>query len=267
MIQLIERADDSRIRLYSSLKDRDLQSEGVFITEGRFLTERLLLSSFEAISVLVTERMYDHFSEIIPESAELYMASQELISEIAGFPFHRGVLALGRRGNFLTSEALFASMHGKKQWGIVVCPDSNNPENLGGIIRSAAALGYDGILLGGKSCDPFGRKCLRGGMGAQFKLPIARSENIEDDLLQFSNSSEVSLVASVIDSSAVNLHDVKVRDKKIVLFGGEAAGLSGSLVGICDIKATIPMCADMDSLNLSVAAGIFMYTLNVHREI
>jgi len=147
----------------------------------------------------------------------------------------------------------------RNRWTIVICPDWDNPENLGAIIRIGAAFGIDALLLGRGGCDPFSRRVLRVSMGAALQLPIIQSPSIERDVQTLRNEWNFELFATVLDDSADPLLGT-TRPHRLGLFlGNEADGLDQKWQRACDRRLTIPMRGGTDSLNVAIAAGIFLH--------
>jgi tRNA G18 (ribose-2'-O)-methylase SpoU len=249
--------DDPRISHYRDVKDRELavMSNDLFMVESEQLVRRLLASSFEVESVLVTEKRADEIAPLVPPNVPIYVAASEVVNQIIGFKFHSGTMAVGRRGRSPTLDEVIAD---KQRFVIVVCPEIANTENVGSMIRIAAAFGADAMLIGERSCDPFFRQSVRVSMGAVFKLPIVRSTNIVADLKSL-QARGVELIATVLDESAQALGDVTPPARMAILFGNEAQGLAPEHIALCDRRVTIPMKLGTDSLNVAVAAGVFLY--------
>ncbi len=255
-VETITNPDDARIRAYRDLKDRQLaQALGLFVVEGEHLVRRLLASDLSVHSVLMTESRYASHSWNI--DAPLYLASKELISGIVGFPFHRGVLALGHRG---------VQQHFGQAWSglgdvrrLIVCPEINDVENLGSIMRSAAGLGFAHVLLGPSCCDPWARRAIRTSMGAVFQLHTCRSSDLAQDMDALGRDYGFEWHASVLDKMAAPLDSISVPPKLGLLLGSEAKGLAECWCARADQVVSIPMALETDSLNVGVAAGILMY--------
>ena len=260
-MERIETIDDPRVAAYRGLKDRTLRGEGVFVTEGRLLTLRLLESHYGVESVLAAERCAEEFAGRVPESTPLYVAPERLLREIVGFKFHRGVLACGRRREPMGLDDLLASRGGDEALTLIVCPEVTDRENLGSILRIAGGFGLGGVVLGRECCDPLSRRVLRVSMGAALVVPIVWSADLPTDLRRLKEHGGVELWATVLDDSAEPLRRVRRPRRLALLFGNEACGLGERWLGVCDRRVTIPMDRRTDSLNLAVAAGIFVYAL------
>ncbi|GAB4134261.1 TrmH family RNA methyltransferase [Thermopirellula anaerolimosa] len=253
----IRSIDDPRVAPYRNLPERTLRGEAIFIAEGWFVTERLLQSEYACESVLMAADHVEEFAHRIPESIPLYVGDRRLLYDVVGYKFHQGILAVGRRKPFRSAEALFAEPRGEEPiW--IVCPEVTKPENLGLVFRSAAAFGVSGVLLGERCCDPFTRRALRVSMGAVTAVPIAKSGDLHADLKAVRGRFGVHLAAAVLSESAVSLPDFACPFPCALMLGHETEGLDAWL-NLCDSLVTIPMSPDVDSLNLGVAAGVFLY--------
>jgi tRNA G18 (ribose-2'-O)-methylase SpoU len=257
MIVPISSLDDPRLAAYRNLKDRDVAREhGLFIAEGEHLVRRLLASDFQTHSVLVMERRAERIAQQASPEAPVYVVPDGAMKAIVGFKFHQGVLACGVRRPCPSLESV-AGRPGRLT--LVICPNVNNTENLGAVLRVCAGFGADGVVLGESSCDPFARQAVRVSMGAVFTLPIARSENLLRDLARLRNEWGVELAAAVLHGPAEPLESARRSERFGLLFGGEAQGLPPEAVAACARRITLPMRLGTDSFNVAVAAGIFLY--------
>jgi tRNA G18 (ribose-2'-O)-methylase SpoU len=144
---------------------------------------------------------------------------------------------------------------------LLVCPEIEKTDNLGAIIRIAAAFGIDAMILGQHCCDPFFRQSVRVSMGAAFFLPIVRTDDLQRDLKRLRAEFNVHLVGSVLSESAQPLERFHRPERLALLLGNEAQGLGPQLESLCDHLVTIPMRLGTDSLNVSIAAAVFLYEL------
>jgi tRNA G18 (ribose-2'-O)-methylase SpoU len=263
MLQQIASPEDHRVQAFMAMKERELARQGGrFIAEGEHLVRRLLASRYVTESVLLTERRAEEMAKVIPDGIPVYVTSTELMTRIIGFKFHSGVLACGLRGQRRTLEEVLPaeSQEGMQpSLRIVICEDINNNENLGSIIRVAAGFGVDAILLGERCTDPFFRRCVRVSMGTIFQLPLVQSENLLADLAKLRDRWKVQLAATVLGADGELLATSSPAPRMGILFGGEAQGLTNEAIAACNRRITIPMKLGTDSLNVAVAAGIFLY--------
>lgn len=250
--------DDPRLAPYRELKKSNLTRwSGLFVAEGEKLVRRLLASGYETASLLVGRRYLEEFAALAPAETPVLAIPDEWVESLVGFNFHRGVLACGkRRANPALKDVLPAA--GQRST-VVVCPDVQDPENLGAILRIAAAFGVDLVVLGPRAADPLSRRVLRVSMGAALGVPIIRSDDLAAELDRLRREFAFELAATVLDADAEPLDRAARPNRIALLFGSEGHGLDRSLVERCDHRLTIAMQRGTDSLNVAVAAGIFLY--------
>lgn len=263
--------DDRRLDPYRQLKrTNETSRRGLFIAEGDKLVERLLDSRLTVESVLLSERFVDAFAGRVPGEIPTLVVPEAWIETLVGFNFHRGVLACGRRPaqpptleelsrsgrNLLANDA---GAGGVRPLTFVVCPDVQDPENLGAIVRLAAGFGATGLVLGPNSADPFSRRVQRVSMGTVYRLPIVPVDDVVASLQELRERCSVESWAAVLDAAATPLERLTRPERLALVFGSEGHGLAADVVAACDRRVTIPMRADVDSFNVAVAAGIFLY--------
>ena len=131
--------------------------------------------------------------------------------------------------------------------------------NIGTIIRNAAALNIDAVILHGNCSDPLYRRSLRAGMGCQFMVDWT---SCEDFSIIKEKGFHFAALALSEDSVSLSVFASKDIAKKAILLGNEGKGLSDEILKICDSVVKIPMREGVDSLNVAVASGITFYQLN-----
>lgn len=229
---------------------------GRFIVEGEHLVRRLLASGFAVESVVVSEKRAERIRPLVPEAVPLHVLPDEAIERLVGFSFHRGVLACGLRGEGATLDGVLR--RAGERGLVVVCPRIGDAENLGAIVRSAAAFGADALLVGPQGADPFGRRAIRVSMGAAFSLPIVQSADLVADIERLREWG-ATLYAAVLDPAATPLPLVSPAAKSALLLGEEAEGLAQEWLALATQRITIPMSNNLDSLNVAAAAAVMLY--------
>lgn len=263
LVTVKEPVAERRLDPYRALKQtNDTARRGLFIAEGDKLVERLLTSRLKVESVLVGESYVERFARLMPEHQPTFVVPDDALRDLVGYEFHRGVLACGVRPAPPTLTDLVAGMSSGRQHGtLVVCPDVQDPENLGSIVRIAAGFGVAGLLLGPKCADPFSRRVQRVSMGNVYELPIAATDDVAAALVELRTAHRFESWGTVLDVDAESL-GTRLRPERLALvFGSEGHGIPTDVVAACDRKVIIPMRPGVDSLNVAVAAGIFLYEL------
>jgi tRNA G18 (ribose-2'-O)-methylase SpoU len=252
--------DDPRIAIFRSLKATN-QTRGMaqFVVEGEKLVERLLASRFPVTSVLATDRYAGRLGAIVPDHVPVFIVPFESIHKIVGFPFHRGVLAAGKRLAWPSLDEIVGAA--QKRATFLVCPRLSNPENLGAIARIGDVLGVDGLFVGGRCPDPLSRRVLRVSMGAVLHLPLFASDRLDEAVQRMAQEFNLELWAAVADSSAESFDAIARPERLAIVLGDEDQGVEPDWLSRCCRSITIPMRPGAGSLNVSIAAGILLYHL------
>lgn len=251
--------EDPRLASYRELSERNLtRQSGLFVAEGEKVVERLIGSRYAVASVLAEPSFAERYAPRLAPEVPIYVATRSVLEATIGFNFHRGILACGRRrpgpgvAHLIKSQTAVSAT-------FVVLPDVQDPTNLGSIIRTAAAFGCAGIVLGPRCADPFSRRVVRVSMGAALALPIAESRDLPADLRVLADAG-VELVATVVhDAAAEPLAGFRRATRSAILLGSEGHGLAGECLELCTRRVTIPMYWGVDSLNVAVATAVVLY--------
>lgn len=261
----IDNLEDPRLAPYRSLKDRELAREGGrFIAEGRHVVERLLASRYECESVLTSARALDKVMQQAGahgRSMPIYVAPDPILNGVVGFRFHSGSLAVGVRGPLPGIDQLPVR---QERCVILACEGISNGANLGGLIRTAAGFGVDGVLLGPHCIDPFWRLAVRVSMGTVFSLNLAWSDDLARDLTRLREEARFETIATVCEGGEP-IDTIPKSPRTVVVMGSEAQGLDDSIIRACSRRSTIPMKLGTDSLNVMIAAAVFLYETQRNR--
>ena len=262
----IDDPDDPRIAAYRDIRERDLVGrEGLFIAEGEVVLRMLLRRSLHpAVSLLIDERRLPALAGLmadVPDDVPIHSAPQPVLDRIAGFPLHRGILAVGRRAALPDAAALLGDA-GEQAIAVVLCGIANH-DNMGGIFRNAAAFGASAVILDSDCCDPLYRKAIRVSVGAALTVPFARLGRGEDAAALLAAHGFEALALS--PAGAARLSDVVVPGRVAAVFGSEGPGLPAALLARTR-TVRIAMAGEIDSLNVATASGIVLHHLAANRE-
>lgn len=226
-----------------------------FVCEGRFLVASALEAHREAqlrvLSVLGSARLLDELE--LPSDIQRLEATDLELAELLGFQFHRGLLCAVAT----PPEAPEAALHSAQR--LVVLPQVDNVDNLGSILRSAAALGMDGVLVG-RGPGVFERRTVRVSMGAAWKLPVWQRED-PWPLLEAWQAQGGELVGAALTPDAEDARTWVPEPRTALLLGPEGHGLDATWLARCDRHLMIPMTRGMDSLNLAAAGAALMFRM------
>jgi tRNA G18 (ribose-2'-O)-methylase SpoU len=264
MIHWIAAPGDARLDPYRHVGDPEwIRSQDLFVAEGRLVVERLIdLERFDIASILVSRAAHDALIERLSAvDTGVYVCDDSTLATITGFNFHRGCLALVARPVPLAPERLLPARR------LLALEGVGNPDNVGGLFRTAAAFGVDGVLLNHTSGDPLYRKAIRTSMGAALKVPFARADahgwlSTLDDCRR--RGFTIAALTPSLDAEplASFVRRVGAADPIVVLFGAEGPGLASTTLEHADARVRIPIDSTVDSLNVVVAAGIALHGLS-----
>ncbi len=246
---------------------------GIFLAETANVIMRAIEAGYEPLAMLVeTERLEAEAGPVFEciekhcgreklESMPIYIAGREIVTQLTGYTLVRGLWMTLRRRPEISVEEFCRD---KKR--ITVLMDVVNPTNVGAIIRSAAALGMDGVLLTHASVDPLTRRSARVSMGTCFQIPwtkatLEQSEGL--NLLDILHSYGFKTVAMALteDSTSIDNDEIRANEKLAVLMGSEGPGLPKEVIAASDYRVMIPMYHGVDSLNVAAASAVAFWEL------
>jgi tRNA G18 (ribose-2'-O)-methylase SpoU len=256
----IDDPSDPRLDGYRRLtdaryRDRYERHHGVLVAEGELAVRRLLGSPHPARSVLIATRRMPALAALAADAraagATTYLADPAVMAEVTGYDVHRGVLGLGGRLPAPDPAALLAAP------GVVLGLEGiNDGENMGALLRSAAALGACGVVLDPTCCDPWSRRSVRVSVGNALHVPVARSS------VWPLPAGGAGVVALTPAAGAVPIAEVAARIARrpprtvLLLAGAEGPGLGAASLAAAGCRVRIPMAGGVDSLNVGAAVAV-----------
>ena len=240
-------------KLLSSSKERRVNNS--FVLEGARLVFDALNSLCSVKYFFVTEAAYDKYhvqcDEIIKLAEKSYFISDEISSRLSETESSQGVFAVFK----IEENPIDFKLDGK----YIALDNVQDPGNLGTILRTAEALGIDGLIIGG-GCDIYNPKVLRATMGAVFRVSVMRCGNAADILSDLKGQG-FKIYATSPSKSAMSITAVDFSQGGICVIGNEANGISDSVAALANDLITIKMLGRAESLNASVAASITMWEM------
>jgi TrmH family RNA methyltransferase len=229
------------IKLLRSLADKKHRREtGLFVAEGRKVLGRARSEGWEPEY---------YVSRWEPEpwgGAQLVKVEDKVMAALSSQSNPPDVLAVFK-------QRLAPSVRQAGTW--VALEDLRDPGNLGGIIRTADAVGAAGVILTGDSCDPWGPECVRATMGSIFGVALARLS--KEALISLCREWPGDVVGTAMNA-ATNYRRAYAAPTLFIM-GSEGAGLSAGLAAACSVMVGIPMPGKTESLNVAIAAALMLY--------
>jgi len=238
-------------KLITSSKARALSA--AFVLEGARLCFDVLNSVYGVKTLLVTEKLFEKYpleiSALIDKSEASYFISDEVSKKLSDTENPQGIFAVCEM--IKTDESISGSK-------LVALDNVQDPSNVGAIIRTAEALGIDGIIAY-NCCDIYNPKTLRASMGSVLREKIFVTDNLEKTLGELNN--EYKVYSTVPDRNAKKITEVDFSVPAICVIGNEANGVEENIKDLSDKLITIPMFGNAESLNASAAASIIMWEM------
>jgi tRNA G18 (ribose-2'-O)-methylase SpoU len=239
--------------LASRADKRDDAGAGLFLAEGDLVVQRALAAGCRPhLALADAERVPDVADDLIAAGADVFVGGDEIRRLVTGLGMPHPIVALFHRPPRPSASELVARCE-----RLVIVEAVENPANVGGIVRNAAGLGWDGVLLDHTSADPLARRCLRVAMGTAFALPHARTTDLVGTIESLDGFERYALTP---DPDALDIRDVQPIGRRAIVVGSERSGLSDEVLAQCT-PVRIPMAADVDSLNAAAATAVACYAL------
>lgn len=240
------------------LLNREFPEKGLFIAESPKVIERALDAGYEVVSCLMEKRHIEGEGRQILsriKDAPVFCAEFDVLTQLTGFKLTRGMLCAMKRKPLPDVKEICGN---KRR--IVVLDKVMNPTNVGAIIRSAAALGMDAVLLTPGCSDPLYRRAARVSMGTVFQIEWTF---LQDDSLDEIKALGFKTVAMALKNNSLSVDDPQLakESKLAVIMGTEGDGLSEETISCCDFTVKIPMYHGVDSLNVAAASAVAFYQL------
>lgn len=241
-------------KLLSSSKER--KSQAVFVLEGARLVFDVLNSFCDVKIFLITSQAYEKYKNsadsLIERSEKSYIINDEISAKLSDTQNSQGVFAVCKMPVIDENQI-------KADGRYIALDNVQDPGNLGAIVRTAEALGIDGIIVGG-GCDIYNPKALRASMGSMLRMSIYNTDKLSAYLENIKKLG-LSVYGTVPDSSADRITDVDFSKGGVCVIGNEANGISDAVKNICTKLITIQMRGRAESLNASVAASITIWEM------
>jgi TrmH family RNA methyltransferase len=187
------------------------------------------------------------------DKENVFVVEPKLFSELAQTETSQGIIASVKKPTL----SLDKFIESKSPGNFVVLDRLQDPGNIGTIIRTADAAGYELVIAMKGTADIFSPKVVRSATGSHFRVPIAFIDNNEQ-LIEFCQKAGKKLTATCLDDSKF-YYEEDLKENIALIVGNEGNGIDPSLIEKSDVKIKIPMQGSIESLNAAVAAAIIMY--------
>ena len=244
----------------AQLRNKRNPGEGIFIAESHKVIGHALDAGCVPLSFLMERRQIEGVSGTLLDrcpDTPVYTADREVLARLTGYELTRSCLCAMRRPAPSSVEEVTRNAR-----RVAVLDGIADAANVGAILRSAAALHMDGILLSPTCCDPLHRRAVRVSMGTVFQIPWARlNKNWPEQLRDLG----IKTAALALTDRSVSVDDPQLaaEERLALVLGSEGDGLSPAVIEACDYTVKIPMSNGVDSLNVAAAAAVAFWQLRI----
>lgn len=244
-MEIIRSKSNNLVKQIKKLQQKKYRTSS-YLIEGWHLLEEALAAGARIEHILVVEEHADRVVQL----EKVTVVSPEIMQDLTDSKSPQGVIAQLA----LPSQDLPERLEGR----FLVLEDVQDPGNVGTIIRTADAAGFDGVFLTDKSADIYNMKVLRSMQGSHFHLPIYRLP-IEDILSTLKNN-QVEILATTLSSQSVDYREVSPGTSFALVMGNEGQGISDFVAEEAEQLVHITMPGQAESLNVAIAAGILVFS-------
>lgn len=250
------------------LFNRHDPQKGLFIAESPNVVERALNAGYEPVSLLLEKKHIEgQAKKIIDRCGDIpvFTAEFDVLTKLTGFELTRGVLCAMRRKPLPGVKEVCANAR-----RIAILENVMNPTNVGAIFRSAAALGFDAVLLTPFCSNPLYRRAARVSMGTVFQIPWTylhdESEVWPQPGIALLHELGFKTAAMALSDNSISIDDPALlsEEKLAIVLGTEGDGLANCTIADCDYTVRIPMAHGVDSLNVAAASAVAFWQLGIH---
>lgn len=243
----ITSAKNPKVALWRSLKDRKARREtGTFLIEGRKMCMEAIASAWPVRAVILSQGFCD--IPEIPQDIPLYILPETVFGTLCETKTPQGIAVQISPAPWEASGPRLLALDGVQ-----------DPGNVGTIIRTADAAGFDGVLFSPECADVFSPKVLRATMGSIFRMGLSFPASLPDTLKTLRESG-YSVLSSQLDGEPF-YERCQIADRFVLIIGNEGNGVSDAVSAQATHRLKLPMRGGAESLNAAVAAGIMMYDL------
>ena len=246
-METITSLKNPRVLAWRSLKDRKGREENrAFLVEGVRMVREALSSGLNVRTVLLREDLAGSFD--LPVGVPACVLPEHVFSAVCDTRTPQGVAAVMELAAKPASGSRLVALDGVQ-----------DPGNVGTIIRTADAAGFDGVLFSPDCADLFSPKVLRATMGSVFRLGFSFPPSLPEELETLKKKG-FSVLSSQLDGKPF-FERSGVAPSFVLVIGNEGNGISDAVKAVATHRLCLPMRGGAESLNAAVAAGIMMYDL------
>ena len=247
---------DTRIDAFRSLKDMRVDAwDTSCIAEGKKTVMAAISSGCPLTGLLAEQEYYDSFADVFVQAGiphnQMFCAPRDVMTSLVGFSMHQGIIASVKAPPLIDVIDVHLPC--------LVLNGIADSENVGTIVRTAAAFGWKSLIVDERTSSPLLRRAVRVSMGTLFSMRIHRTEHLPSTLRELRVLHDVDIVAAETHESAVDIAAKEFRVKTALVVGAEGHGIADDVLRACSTIVRIPLHPSVPSLNVATATALSIY--------
>ncbi len=249
---MITSLNNEKIKAFLSLKDKKIRNEEQkFLIEGLHLVEEASKTSLLEAIITSDENLLKKFNNVTS-----FHVTDAIIKKLSSTTNPQPIVGIVKMPSY---DKYLNKLVEKEDLKLVLLDEINDPGNLGTIIRTTAALGYDAIIMSPNCVDLYNEKVVRATQGVLFKIPLLKEDLL--NVIKVLKKRNVKCLGTALSKDATSIKQVKLANRFAICFGNEARGIAKPVLASMDEIIKLEMKNDVESLNVAIAAAITMYEL------
>ena len=242
-------------------KSRERRSTGQFVIEGRREIELALKGGYQLQTIMICPVIFsENASEINFLETPYIEISPEVYQKLAYRKTTEGILAIAE-----SKELSLDTLRIKNENPLILVAEApEKPGNIGALLRTADAANLDAVIIANPRTDMYNPNIIRSSVGCIFTRAIATGST--EEIIQFLKEKDIAIYSAALQASKP-FYNCDYRGPTALVVGTEAAGLSQKWLDSSTQNIVIPMEGDIDSMNVSVAAGILIFEAKRQRNL
>lgn len=243
---ITSRKNPEIIEVSKLVKKKYRDQKGLLLIEGLKTIQEALTNNIKFKKIYIIPDLLTKIN--IPSDIDVIEVNKKVIEKISTSKNPEGISAVIEKPKIISNNS----------YRYLFLDKIRDPGNLGTIIRTADAAGFDTIYCSKDCVDIFNDKVIRSTMGSIFHIPIV--ENVDlIELAQDLKKQKFEIIGSSLEGELIYLNRLQIPDKFALVLGNESNGINDNLLSLCNKKIKLPIYGKAESLNVAVAAGILMY--------
>ena len=256
-MDIISSTKNEKIKELAKLQTaKGRKKAGLYLLEGEHLVEEAIKETAPIELMVVSSNRLEDYQHLLEQTVvQVLVVSQEVFQKLSMTETTQGILAIVKIENQTEPPC---------SGRIIVLDAVQDPGNLGTIVRTADAAGFDAVVLGTGTVDLYNDKVIRSMQGSHFHIPVLQAD-LREYLAALKNQGvEVAVTALHRDSKDYSI--LQGKSDIAIVVGNEGQGVSSEVIELADVVVTIPMFGKAESLNVAIASALLMYKSKEMKE-